>query len=85
MAWSSISAALLRATSTRSWKPLKSWVRSGGVGGGVLNNPLLLGLRLPSREELMEVRREAMEDAVMTSGARATEVMEDVGEEGCWC
>lgn len=46
-ACSSISAALFNATSTSSWKPLKSWVRSGGVGGGVLNRPLW-GLMLPS-------------------------------------
>lgn len=39
-ACSSISAACFRATSTRSWNPLKSWLRSGGVGGGVLKSPL---------------------------------------------
>ncbi|TNN73413.1 hypothetical protein EYF80_016367 [Liparis tanakae] len=47
LACSSISAARFSATSTRSWKPLKSCVRSGGVGGGVLKSPLR-GLRLPS-------------------------------------
>lgn len=46
LACSSISAALFSATSTSNWKPLKSWVRSGGVGGGVLNRPLW-GLTLP--------------------------------------
>ena len=38
--WSSISAALWSATSTSSWKPLKSSLScSGGVGGGVLKSP----------------------------------------------
>lgn len=38
--WSSISAALCIATSTSSWKLLKSSLScSGGVGGGVLKSP----------------------------------------------
>ena len=38
--WSSISAALCSATSTSSWKLLKSSLScSGGVGGGVLKSP----------------------------------------------